>query len=315
MSNAIATTQPTELASIQETVAGVVESVLISGDLSKLNPKQRVDYYQNLCKSLNLNPLTRPFDYVTLKGKLTLYAKKDATDQIRRTLEISQKFLGKRFDKDTGIYEVEVESRLPSGRSDVAAAFLYIGSSKGEELANALMKCETKAKRRGTLAIAGLGFMDETEVSDVKDARFVDPDSIEDEMLRLESIKQDEKKTVDIPKEEQKPKSPKKEPVAKAVETAPAEDVSEKSPTKEQLNLLSAGAYRAHLWQPSQIKEIIQLTFGKAGGIELNMSEYTKLSEIVSKFDYATAKRNIQEHHAKKLQDAVIEKEPIDVGF
>jgi hypothetical protein len=35
---------------------------------------------------------------------------------------------------------------------------------KGEALANALMKAETKAKRRATLSAVGLGMMDESEI-------------------------------------------------------------------------------------------------------------------------------------------------------
>lgn len=326
---AVTKTEPQQLTTIQETITGVVESVLISGDLSKLTSKQRVDYYQNLCKSLNLNPLSRPFDYVTLKGKLTLYAKKDATDQIRRTLDISQKFLAKRYDKDTGIYEVGVESRLPNGRTDEATAFLHIGGYKGEELANALMKCETKAKRRGTLAIAGLGFMDETEVSDVKEARFIDPDAIELEIAQLEAAKAEDKKTIEVPKEEPKPRATKKEPAPKsppveAVTTpAPAQPPAAKAeepaqpyghditPNMNALNFLKTEAYRKHMWQPSELTEIIQLTFGKPSGLQLNMPEYNKLMDIVTKFDFPTAKKNIQEAHARQLQDAAAQ----DVNF
>jgi hypothetical protein len=42
------------------------------------------------------------------------------------------------------------------------------GNLKGDALANALMKAETKAKRRVTLSIAGLGWLDETELETVK---------------------------------------------------------------------------------------------------------------------------------------------------
>ena len=40
-------------------------------------------------------------------------------------------------------------------------------SLKGDALANALMKAETKAKRRVTLSIAGLGWLDETELETI----------------------------------------------------------------------------------------------------------------------------------------------------
>jgi len=40
-----------------------------------------------------------------------------------------------------------------------------------EDKANAIMKCETKAKRRVTLSICGLGFLDETEVDSIPGAK------------------------------------------------------------------------------------------------------------------------------------------------
>lgn len=52
-----------------------------------------------------------------------------------------------------------------------------MGSLRGDAKANALMKAETKAKRRVTLSIAGLGWVDETEIDTIPDKRrvVVDP--------------------------------------------------------------------------------------------------------------------------------------------
>jgi hypothetical protein len=46
-----------------------------------------------------------------------------------------------------------------------------VGHLKGDALANALMKAETKAKRRVTLSIAGLGWLDETELETIPQSR------------------------------------------------------------------------------------------------------------------------------------------------
>ena len=62
----------------------IMEAVLIKGDLSKLTPEERNLYYSETCKSLGLNPLTKPFDYLQLGGKLIMYAKRDAADQLRK---------------------------------------------------------------------------------------------------------------------------------------------------------------------------------------------------------------------------------------
>ncbi|MGE5594791.1 MAG: hypothetical protein ACM3S1_02000 [Hyphomicrobiales bacterium] len=37
---------------VSDAMAGVVETVVISGDLSKLQPAQRVTYYRSVCESL-----------------------------------------------------------------------------------------------------------------------------------------------------------------------------------------------------------------------------------------------------------------------
>jgi hypothetical protein len=38
----------------------VMEKVLLSGGLSELNAPQRAEYYAAVCRSLGLNPLTKP---------------------------------------------------------------------------------------------------------------------------------------------------------------------------------------------------------------------------------------------------------------
>jgi hypothetical protein len=45
----------------------------------------------------------------------------------------------------------------------------------GDVLANALMKAETKAKRRVTLSLAGLGWLDETELDTIPGVRVGEP--------------------------------------------------------------------------------------------------------------------------------------------
>jgi hypothetical protein len=38
----------------------IVETVVIGGDLADLNAAQRAEYYGAVCRSLGLNPLTKP---------------------------------------------------------------------------------------------------------------------------------------------------------------------------------------------------------------------------------------------------------------
>ena len=142
-------------------VAQEIESVLIGGDLSKLTPEQRVNYYKAVCDSVGLNPLTRPFDYITLNGKLTLYAKKDATDQLRKRDGVSITKLEREVMNDICLVTAYAQTVT---RSDASTGAVSIKGLSGDALANAMMKAETKAKRRVTLSICGLGLLDETEV-------------------------------------------------------------------------------------------------------------------------------------------------------
>src|SRR5436309_25465 len=67
----------------------IVAKLVLQGDLKGLTPEERCQYYARVCESVGLNPLTRPFEYITLNGKLTLYARKDATDQLRNLNGVS----------------------------------------------------------------------------------------------------------------------------------------------------------------------------------------------------------------------------------
>lgn len=159
----------TVIAERRETPAATdIERVLIGGDLSKLTAEQRTAYYMQLCQSLGLNPLTKPFAYITLSGKLVLYALKDATEQLRKIHSVSITDVSSQRLED--VFVVAAKAQDKTGRTDAATGAVPIGNLKGEALANALMKAETKAKRRVTLSICGLGMLDETEVETIRDA-------------------------------------------------------------------------------------------------------------------------------------------------
>jgi hypothetical protein len=160
--NAIATI-PT-----QQIESAAIESVLAYGDLTKLSSSQRTAYYARVCESLGLNPLTRPFEFINLSGKLVFYARRDCTDQLRKIHNVSIQVVSReRIDE---VYVVTSRASFPNGRVDESTGAVAIGNLKGEALANALMKAETKAKRRVTLSICGLSVLDETELDSLRDA-------------------------------------------------------------------------------------------------------------------------------------------------
>ncbi len=159
----------------------VLEEVLMGGDLGKLTPGDRVRYYAAVCQSLHLNPLTRPFDYLRLNGKLTLYARREATDQLRTLRGVA--ITGLRGQLVDDVYVVTAEGCNAEGRTDVATGAVSLASLRGEDKANALMKAETKAKRRLTLSLVGLGMIDESEIGSIQGAQVASVDTATGEIL------------------------------------------------------------------------------------------------------------------------------------
>ena len=164
----MATKEMEKAQSSTEVSAEIMEKVALDGDLSQLSPSQRVAYYTQLCESLGLNPYTKPFQYLKLQGKLTLYANKDAAEQLTRKWMISlEQVSSESTFKDT-LYRVVYKASDPNGRHVDASGVVPIANLKGEALANALMKAETKARRRATLSLVGLGWLDETEIETIR---------------------------------------------------------------------------------------------------------------------------------------------------
>ena len=139
-----------------------LETVLVNGDLASLSPSERMDYYRAVCTSVGLNPLTRPFEYIVLNRKLTLYARKDCADQLRSIHGVSIEIVASSDVNDC--YVVRAKATNSYGRTDEDMGIVPIANLHGDALANAMLKATTKAKRRVTLSICGLGFLDETEV-------------------------------------------------------------------------------------------------------------------------------------------------------
>lgn len=179
---------------------GAIEAALSTGDLSKLTSEQRTAHYVQTCERLGLNPYTSPFGYIFLKGqdgekKLTLYAKRDCADQLRKLHRISVTVT--REEVQEGVLYVYVKAEMPDGREDTDVGAVPVAATKvvgGKvetvplpplELANARMKCYTKAKRRVTLSICGLGILDESELDGIPPYRRQEQPKMEAEVRRV----------------------------------------------------------------------------------------------------------------------------------
>lgn len=153
-----------------------IEKALVYGDLKDLDAAGRVSYYNAVCTSLGLNPLTKPFAYITLNGKLTLYALRDCTEQLRKIHGVS--ITGVTPSQVGDLIVVVVTAQDRTGRIDSSTGAVNVAGLKGENLANAMMKCETKGKRRVTLSLCGLGILDETEVDTLREQGVAKPEQI-----------------------------------------------------------------------------------------------------------------------------------------
>jgi hypothetical protein len=149
-----------------------IELALVDGDLSRLTSAQRRYYYLRVCESVALNPLTKPFEYIRLNGKLVLYATKGCTHQLRGTRGISISIVKREVLH--GICEVTARAITKDGREDTDVGAVFVDGLRGEALANAVMKAYTKAKRRVTLSISGLSMLDESELESVRGVERMD---------------------------------------------------------------------------------------------------------------------------------------------
>lgn len=148
----------------------VLEAVVVNGDLSRLSPNQRLAWYKARCDAAGLDPRTQPFQYLSLQGKLTLYASKSATDQLIASRKLTTEIMDRRHDHDMGIYEVRCRVTFADGHHVEDLAAVSVNGLKGDALCNALMKGVTKAKRRTVLSACGLGMLDESELETIPGA-------------------------------------------------------------------------------------------------------------------------------------------------
>jgi len=154
------------LATTDDEAAAALAHVLGTGDLHQLTNEQRVGHYLALCRSLGINSLSRPFDWIEFEDyesrtkKLVLYPNKSCAEQLRRAHEISVRIVRKEPVGD--LFVVELEGTTPSGRVGFASKYVSVIDRqgqrlRGQRLGNAYMKAESGALRRLTFSMVGLG--------------------------------------------------------------------------------------------------------------------------------------------------------------
>jgi hypothetical protein len=141
-------------------------------DASAMTEQEREELLLTMCRKLKLNPVNSPIQFIRLQGnKFIPYIKKEATDQLAARHNLNREITDgpKVIDlAGTKIVYALCKATLPSGRYETSTATLPL-----TDPCNVLMKCETKAKRRVTLSILGLGLLDESEIDQIPGAQRV----------------------------------------------------------------------------------------------------------------------------------------------
>lgn len=140
----------------------IISSLFINGDISRLTPSQKVNYYRQVCDKLGLDPLSQPFRILRLHGREIMYCDRGGAQQLNKLHRVSHEIRSR--ETVNGCYVVTAQASTPDGRKTESLGAVPITNLKGETLCNAMMKAETKAKRRATLDLLGLGILDETEI-------------------------------------------------------------------------------------------------------------------------------------------------------
>jgi hypothetical protein len=146
-----------------ENNAEIISSLIINGDISRLTPLQKVNYYRQVCDKLGLDPLSQPFRILKLNGREIMYCDRGGAQQLNKLHKVSHEIRTR--ETVSGCYVVTAQASTPDGRKTESLGAVPIYNMRGEQLCNAMMKAETKAKRRATLDLLGLGILDETEIA------------------------------------------------------------------------------------------------------------------------------------------------------
>lgn len=154
----------------------LLEAVAGGKDTRALGSNDRRALLASLNRQLGLNPLSGGVQFLLTNGRETLYVTKQGTDQIARREKLVRETLkGPCVETMEGVKVVicQVCVKHPDGRAETCTATLPFSTGG---LVNDLMKVETKAKRRATLSLCGLGMLSEDEIETIPGARTVPAD-------------------------------------------------------------------------------------------------------------------------------------------
>lgn len=138
-------------------------------DLRPLSPAQLAAYIRDLCQAAGIPASLMPFQLLSARdGRLIPYVTAAGAFYLARRHAVSLRIVERQTID--GVHLVRAEARTPEGRSAEATGGVAIEGLRGQALADAYMKAETKAFRRATLRLCGLAILDESETESIAGA-------------------------------------------------------------------------------------------------------------------------------------------------
>ena len=137
-------------------------STLAAKKLDNFTEEERIQHFNEVCEALGMDPRTRPFEYLWVDNdyegrNLILYITKSGSNQLRKINGISIDPVVMKIEGGAAIATANAKDQ--TGRVDSCIGAVAVEGLSGKSLANAIMSAETKAKRRVTISISGLGFL------------------------------------------------------------------------------------------------------------------------------------------------------------
>ena len=139
-----------------------------NGSIQHLANNEKRELLAKICNSLGLNQYIMPFRiYRNMEGHEFIYATKECCAELRHLHNIN--VLTESHSIIDGMVIASVSGNNKYGRVDHEIGAIDINSLQGQDRANAVMWAMTKAKRRLTLSLAGLGVLADVETRDMKE--------------------------------------------------------------------------------------------------------------------------------------------------
>ncbi|MBT9258254.1 MAG: hypothetical protein KM310_00650 [Clostridiales bacterium] len=123
---------------------------------------------RNLAVQHGLDPDSEPFRWIRVRNQEqpVLYADRTTVDQLMKIYGLSADIIDQGFERfDSGILVAWAKARVTDGaKSRVSLGAVRAPAHSAFEIANALMKAETKAVRRAVIRFLALPVVDESEL-------------------------------------------------------------------------------------------------------------------------------------------------------